>query len=76
LQVELVTHDRAFTLGAREYHVSSSYVNPAIGEPVSPAERSSAGRSVARAGTVEQRADERKQALTDVVIWRKSDKML
>jgi len=53
-----------FTLDARaQYHVHSSDVNPAIAEPVSSAERSSAWRSVARAGTVEQRADEHQQPL-------------
>jgi hypothetical protein len=43
-QVELVKHGRALyrLTRAREYHVSSTDVNPAIAERVSPTERSSA----------------------------------
>jgi hypothetical protein len=40
---------------AREYHVSSTDVNPAIAESVPPTERRRPWRSVARAGTVEHR---------------------
>jgi hypothetical protein len=49
-QVELVTHGRAFTLDARA-QISREPVcrQPAIGEPVSPTERSSAWRSIPRA---------------------------
>jgi len=43
-QFGLVTHGRAFyrLTRAREYHVNSTDVNPAIAEPVSLTERSSA----------------------------------
>jgi len=61
-QVGLVTHGRAFyrLTHAREYHVSSTDVNPAIAEPVSP--RKEAAREEApRAPDVEQQANERQQ---------------
>jgi hypothetical protein len=58
---------------AREYHVSSSDVNPAIAEPVSPTERSSPWREASRTPvTVEQRVHASRR-FSDVVIWRKSD---
>jgi hypothetical protein len=52
-----------FTLDAREYHASATGVNPRIAEPVSPTQRSSLRRSLLRACTAEQRADQRQQSL-------------
>jgi hypothetical protein len=50
-----------FSHGAREYHASSSDVNPDNAEPVSPTKRSA--KDPTCAAKVESRADERQQAL-------------
>jgi len=63
-QVGVVTHGRAFycLTRAREYHVSSADVNPAIAEPVSPTEKKQRVNKHRRAPVSRAQANERQQA--------------